>query len=95
MINAKLMTANDTQVLDKKLRDYGNHQDFVAPRELTVTITLNEYRSLVMAKGVNYKTIENLRNKNYELEQKVQTLIHKLYKDADSTTEYPQEGINE
>ena len=95
MINAKLMTANDTQVLDKKLRDYGNHQDFVAPRELTVTITLNEYRSLVMAKGVNYKTIEDLRNKNYELEQKVQTLIHKLHKDADSTTEYPQEGINE
>ena len=95
MINAKLMTANDTQVLDKKLRDYGNHQDFVAPRELTVTITLSEYRSLVMAKGVNDKTIENLRNKNYELEHKVQTLIHKLYKDADSTTEYPQEGINE
>ena len=95
MINAKLMTANDTQVLDKKLCDYGNHQDFVAPRELTVTITLNEYRHLVMAKGVNDKTIENLRNKNYDLEQKVQTLIHKLYKDADSTTEYPQEGINE
>ena len=95
MINAKLMTANDTQVLDKKLRDYGNHQDFVAPRELTVTITLSEYRSLVMAKGVNDKTIENLRNRNYELEQKVQTLIHKLYKDADSTTEYTQEGINE
>ena len=95
MINAKLMTANDTQVLDKKLRDYGNHQNFVAPRELTVTITLSEYRSLVMAKGVNDKTIENLRNRNYELEQKVQTLIHKLYKDADSTTEYPQEGINE
>ena len=95
MINAKLMTANDTQVLDKKLRDYGNHQDFVAPRELTVTITLNEYRSLVMVKGVNDKTIENLRNKNYELEQKVQTLIHKLYKDADPITEHPQGGINE
>ena len=94
MINAKLMTANDTQVLDKKLRDYGNNQDFVAPRELTVTITLNEYRSLVMAKGMNDKTIEDLRNKNYELEQKVQTLMHKLYKDADSTSEDQQEGIN-
>ena len=95
MINDKFMTANDTQILDKKLRDYGNHNDFVAPRELTVTITLSEYRSLVMAKGVNDKTIEDLRNKNYELEQKVQTLIHKLYKDADSTTEYQQEGVNE
>ena len=94
MINAKIMTANDAQVLDKKLHDYGNHNDFVAPRELTVTITLNEYRSLVMAKGVNGKTIDDLRDMNYKLEQKVQTLIHKLYKDADSTTEYPQEGIN-
>ena len=92
--NSEIMTANDTQVLDKKLRDYGNHNDFVAPRELTVTITLSEYRSLVMAKGVNGKTIDDLNDKNYKLEQKVQTLIHKLYKDADSTTEHPQEGIN-
>ena len=84
MINAKMMTANDTQVLDKKLRDYGNHDDFVAPRELTVTITLNEYRSLLSTKGASDKTIEDLRNKNYKLEQKVQTLIHKLYKDTDA-----------
>lgn len=89
--NAETMTANDTQVLDKKLRDYGNHNDFVAPRELTVTITLSEYRSLVTAKAVNAKTIDDLSDKNYKLEQKVQTLIHKLYKDADSTTEHPQE----
>lgn len=83
MINDKLMTANDTQVLDKKLRDYGNHDNFVAPRELTVTITLNEYRSLLIAKGASDKTIEDLFNKNYKLEQKVQTLIHKLHKDTD------------
>ena len=95
MVNNNIMTANDTQVLDKKLRDFGNNNDFVAPRELTVTITLNEYRHLVMAKGASDKTIEDLRNKNYGLEQKVQTLIHKLYKDEDSTTEHPQGGINE
>ena len=82
--NAEIMTANDTQVLDKKLHDYGNHDNFVAPRELTVTITLNEYRSLLIAKGASDKTIEDLRNKNYELEQKVQTLIHKFYKDTDA-----------
>lgn len=82
--NAEIMTANDTQVLDKKLRDYGNHDNFVAPRELTVTITLNEYRNLVMAKAVNAKTIDDLRNKNYELEQKVQTLMQKLYKTTDA-----------
>lgn len=82
--NAEMMTANDTQVLDKKLRDYGNHDDFVAPRELTVTITLNEYRSLVMAKGAYDKTIDDLRNKNYKLEQQVQTLTDKLYKATDA-----------
>lgn len=82
--NAEIMTATDTQVLDKKLHDYGSHNDFVAPRELTVTITLSEYRSLVMANGMNNKTIEDLRNKNYDLEQKVQTLIQKLYKTTDA-----------
>lgn len=84
MINPKLMTSNDTQILDRKLRDYGNQDDFVAPRELTVTITLNEYRHLVMVKGVYEKTIEYLRNKNYDLEQKVQTLNHKVCNDTDA-----------
>lgn len=76
--NAEMTSANDTQVLDKKLRDYGGHDNFVAPRELTVTITLNEYRSLVMAKGAYDKAIENLRSNNYKLEQQVQTLTNKL-----------------
>lgn len=82
--NTEMMTANDTQVLDKKLRDYGNHDNFVAPRELTVTITLNEYRSLVMAKGAYDKTIDDLRIKNYKLEQQVQTLTDTLYKATDA-----------
>lgn len=77
-LNAEAFTVNDTQVLDKKLKDYGNHDDFVAPRELTVTITLSEYRSLVMAKGAYDKTIDDLRNKNYKLEQRVLTLTNKL-----------------
>ena len=35
-------------ILDKKLNDYGSHlRDFKAEGELVVTITLNEYRSLV------------------------------------------------
>ena len=59
------------------------------------TITLNEYRSLLIAKGASDKTIEDLRNKNYELEQKVQTLMQKHCNDSDSTTEPLQEGVNE
>lgn len=82
--NAEIMTMNDTQVLDRKLHDYGNQDNFVAPRELTVTITLNEYRNLVMAKGVNAKAFADLRDKNYKLEQKLQTLIHHLDNDTDA-----------
>lgn len=82
--NAETMTMNDTQVLDRKLHDYGNQDNFAAPRELTVTITLNEYRNLVMAKGVNAKAFADLRDKNYKLEQKLQTLIHHLDNDTDA-----------
>ena len=38
-------------ILDKKLNDYGSYlKDFKAEGELVVTITLNEYRSLVESK---------------------------------------------
>lgn len=84
--NAEIMTANDTQVLDRKLHEFGNHDNFVAPRELTVTITLNEYRNLVMAKAVNAKTIDDLNDKNYKLERKVQTLMQKLNTTTDADT---------
>ena len=55
-----MCTSNDTQVLEKKLKGYGESDNFVAPRELTVTITLSEYRSLVTGKGVSNKTIDAL-----------------------------------
>ena len=69
---------NDTQVLEKKLSGYGDSDDFVAPCELTVTITLSEYRSLVMGKGVANKTIDELRRKTYKLEQTIRDLADEL-----------------
>lgn len=69
---------NDTQVLEKKLNGYGESDNFVAPRELTVTITLSEYRSLVMAKRSYDKSIEDLRTMYYKMEHKVQTLVDEL-----------------
>lgn len=70
--------SNDTQVLEKKLKGYGESDNFVAPRELTVTITLSEYRSLVMGKGVSNKTIDDLRRQTYKLEQTIRDLADEL-----------------
>ena len=73
-----MCNSNDTQVLEKKLKGYGESDNFVAPRELTVTITLSEYRSLVMGKGVSNKTIDDLRRQTYKLEQTVRVLVDEL-----------------
>ena len=70
--------SNDTQVLEKKLKGYGESDNFVAPRELTVTITLSEYRSLVTGKGVSNKTIDELRRQTYKLEQTIRDLVTEL-----------------
>jgi len=70
--------SNDTQVLEKKLKGYGESDNFVAPRELTVTITLSEYRSLVMDKGVANKIIGDLRRQIYKLEQTIRDLADEL-----------------
>lgn len=73
-----MCNSNDTQVLEKKLKGYGESDNFVAPRELTVTITLSEYRSLVMGKGVSNKTIDDLRRQTYKLEQTIRDLADEL-----------------
>ena len=73
-----MCNSTDTQVLKKKLEGYGESDNFVAPRELTVTITLSEYRSLVMGKGVSNKTIDELRRQTYKLEQTIRDLVYEL-----------------
>lgn len=73
-----MCNSNDRQVLEKKLNGYGESDNFVAPRELTVTITLSEYRSLVMGKGVSNKTIDDLRRQIYKLEQTIRDLVDEL-----------------
>lgn len=73
-----MCNSNSTQVLEKKLNGYGESDNFVAPHELTVTITLSEYRSLVMGKGVSNKTIDDLRRQTYKLEQTIRELVDEL-----------------
>lgn len=65
--NTNTQTA-DTLILDKKLQNYGKNNDFVAPKELTVTITLAEYRELVSRDSKSSSEFEKLRDQNWKLE---------------------------
>ena len=58
----------DTLILDKKLQNYGRNNDFVAPKELTVTITLAEYRELVSKDSKYSSECDKLRDKVYKLD---------------------------
>lgn len=37
----------DKELAERKIERWGSNDNFVAPRELTLTITLNEYRNLI------------------------------------------------
>lgn len=58
----------DTLLLNKKIENYGKNNDFVAPRELTVTITLAEYRELVNYNAKAASEYEKLRSEKWTLE---------------------------
>lgn len=90
-----MCNSNDTQVLEKKLKGYGESDNFVAPRELTVTITLSEYRSLVMGKGVSNKTIDELRRQTYKLEQTIRDLVDELNRSKNDNETEAEKGKDE
>ena len=59
-------TTTINSVLEKKLDSYGSsNNDFVAAQEITVTITLNEYRDLVSFKAVGQKKIDEANSDKY------------------------------
>lgn len=59
-------TTTINAVLEKKLDSYGSsNNDFVAAQEITVTITLNEYRDLVSFKAVGQKKIDEANSGKY------------------------------
>ncbi|EIE3644935.1 TPA: hypothetical protein I1629_001590 [Staphylococcus pseudintermedius] len=71
--------------------DFGNYNlsedNFVANQELTVTITLNEYRDLISEKAKSKQKIDDARNdyykerdKNRKFEEEVKSLKQKIYK---------------
>ncbi|EIL3010534.1 TPA: hypothetical protein ACU2IV_000264 [Staphylococcus pseudintermedius] len=71
-------------------KEFGNYNlsedNFVANQELTVTITLNEYRDLISEKAKSKQKIDEARNdyykerdKNRKLEEEVKNLKQKIY----------------
>lgn len=74
-------------VLDKKFDGYGtNYNNFVAQSEITVTITLNEYRALVVDNAKAQSKIDEANKDKYkrdtenkQLQEQVQQLKAKIY----------------
>ena len=70
MDNITISHFENDAVQDKKLESYGwEKKDFLAGQELTVTITLGEYRELVSSKATADQAIQASREKVAKMEQ--------------------------
>lgn len=75
-------------LLEKKLDGYSvNSDNFTIPSEITVTITLNEYRNLLKIDSVTQHKIDEAQNdrwkresENSKLREEIDELKHKLTK---------------
>lgn len=82
-----MTTITKDVILDKKMESYAvNTDNFIASGEITVTITLSEYRELVTKTAASDTIIQKARNDKLEkdnrikeLENEVRTLKDKLY----------------
>lgn len=81
-------TTNINAVLEQKLDNakYSGLENFTAPHELTVTITLNEYRDLVSKVATTQSRIDEANKNKWErdtenkkLREEVAELKAKLY----------------
>lgn len=70
MDNITISHFENDAIQEKKLETYGwEKKDFLAGQELTVTITLGEYRELVSSKATADQTVQASREKVVKLEQ--------------------------
>ena len=78
MDNKEIMAGNMRVLMGKDVEDKANYTDdrynYVAPGELTVTVTLGEYRNLVKS----YMETNQLRTDNYKLHQEKDKLQEQL-----------------
>ena len=69
MDNITISHFENDAIQEKKLETYGwEKKDFLAGQELTVTITLGEYRELVASKATADQTVQASREKVVKLE---------------------------
>lgn len=68
-----------TKKYGKEMISYNDvSNDYVGDNELTVTITLNEYRSLVKGIATKEADISKVRSELYKKDQEIQVLKEKL-----------------
>lgn len=94
------------QVLQKKLDKYNSElNDFVSPQEITVTITLNEYRKLITDRATSSERISNadrarytaneerdkFKNENERLRAELDEVKGKLHTERESATNLQQQ----
>ena len=66
-------------ILEKKMDNYGNNKDdFVAPGEFTVTISLAEYRSLVSSNATRNEAIKKAEDDKYDRNQENKDLKRQI-----------------
>ena len=66
---------NEEHYYTKEFDNYNNSEDnFVANQELTATITMNEYRSLVTSKAIADHKIKEAQADRYELSKEIERL---------------------
>ncbi len=68
-------------ILKEKMDDYGfKHDNLLAPSELTVTITLNEYRDLVSKCATREEAIKKANDERRKATSEVEELTRELAK---------------
>ena len=84
-------------LLNSKINDYfaKNYDNYVANQELTVTITLNEYRGLVITKAEMDGRIRDYSMKNANLEKRLTDIEKEYEKLREEYTKIIQEKYSE
>lgn len=69
---------NDQVTYTKKFDGYNESHDFLANQELTVTVTLAEYRELVKENSTSHNDISELKTQKWNLQKQVTELEEKI-----------------
>lgn len=71
---AEMINRPDNAIMEKKVGEYNrNLHDFVGAQELTVTITLNEYRDLLTKVATRQEAIDKANADKRTREQEIKT----------------------